>query len=206
MEDASIKSWLAQLADKTPAPGGGAAAALFAATSASLLGMVSIYTTGKKWADRQDDMMQLNTEVERLRERALAVAQQDGAAFSKVGEAYALPRTTDAEKAERTAAIQEALTGATAPPTEAAKVAIRLTEIAEYLLVYGNPNVISDVAVAASGIRATVEAAIVNIEINAASIRDEAKQQELSVFVDSLSSVVASTEDTIQRVREAIKK
>lgn len=206
MEDISVKTWLAKLADRTPAPGGGAAAALFAATSASLLGMVSIYTTGDKWSDRQEQMLRLHEEAAQLSERALAVAKQDEEAFSQVGAAYGMPRATDDEKAARSVAIQSALVGAAAPPVEAGKIAQRLSAIAEDLAARGNPNVISDVAVAASGIRAAVEAAIVNIEVNAALVRDPDKQQELATFVSSLAPVMDNTEATIQRVREAIKR
>ena len=56
MLDVRIAEWLDELADRKPTPGGGAVAALCAASSAALLEMVGNYTTGKKWADREEAM------------------------------------------------------------------------------------------------------------------------------------------------------
>lgn len=204
MEDTPIKQWLSQLADKTPTPGGGAAAALFAATSAALLGMVSNYTIGGKWTDREARMKQLVDEAETLRARALEIAQEDAVAFSAVGTAYGLPRTTDDEKEQRRTAVQAALVGAAVPPSDVVAVAQTLVAIAEELAEAGNPNVISDVAVAASGISAALESAIVNIEINAALIRDEDKKKELAQLVSDASGAMEAAKATVQRVRQAI--
>ncbi|WP_411142455.1 cyclodeaminase/cyclohydrolase family protein [Streptomyces sp. x-80] len=50
MRDEKISDFLARLADRLPAPGGGASAALHAAQAAALLGMVARYSTGEKYA------------------------------------------------------------------------------------------------------------------------------------------------------------
>ena len=63
MFDARMSDWLDQLAGRTPAPGGGAVAALCAASAAALLEMVANYTTGKKWADREETMKAIVTEA-----------------------------------------------------------------------------------------------------------------------------------------------
>jgi methenyltetrahydrofolate cyclohydrolase len=46
--DETIGTFLDKLAAKTPAPGGGAVAALHAAEAAALLAMVARYTTGPR--------------------------------------------------------------------------------------------------------------------------------------------------------------
>ena len=59
IRDQTIGEFLDQLAERVPAPGGGAAAALLAAQGAALLGMVARYTTGEKCrapGDHQPDL------------------------------------------------------------------------------------------------------------------------------------------------------
>jgi len=104
--DQPLGGWLASLASRNPTPGGGAAAALCAATAAGLIGMVTAYTTGPRWADRPERMRQLNDEAARLRTAAVGVADDDAAAFSAVGAAYKLPAETDEQKEVRRASIQ----------------------------------------------------------------------------------------------------
>lgn len=172
MFDSRMSDWLSQLADRTPAPGGGAVAALCAASSAALLEMVANYTTGGKWADREEAMKAVVAEAAELRARAAQLAQDDAEAFGAVGAAYALPRATPEEKAERSAAIKAATRGAAEPPVQVGRVATRLVELAEQMVEPANPNVLSDVGVAAATARAALTGSITNITVNAAFLGD----------------------------------
>ncbi|PWW62318.1 cyclodeaminase/cyclohydrolase family protein [Actinokineospora spheciospongiae] len=205
MKDSTIGSWLAELGDRTPTPGGGGAAALLAATGASLVGMVSSYTTGGKWADRDADMLAVKAESDLLREQALALAAADAEAFAAVGAAYGLPRATDEDKAARRTAIQAALRGAAEPPAEVGRVATRIVELADGLVERGNPNVVSDVAVAASSAAAALESAIVNIEINVASIKDAEVADGLRATVTELTGAIERARGIVERVREGLR-
>ncbi|EWC61616.1 Formiminotetrahydrofolate cyclodeaminase [Actinokineospora spheciospongiae] len=205
MKDSTIGSWLAELGDRTPTPGGGGAAALLAATGASLVGMVSSYTTGGKWADREADMLAVKAESDLLREQALALAAADAEAFAAVGAAYGLPRATDEDKAARRTAIQAALRGAAQPPAEVGRVATRIVELADGLVERGNPNVVSDVAVAASSAAAALESAIVNIEINVASIKDAEVADGLRATVTELTGAIERARGIVERVREGLR-
>lgn len=157
MDSVILKEWLADLAAKQPTPGGGGVAALHAATAAALLGMVTIYTTGAKWADREAEMKKLHEEVAELRHQALDLIDADAQAFAGVGEAYKLPKATYDEKQIRTEAIQKALIAAAEPPCQVVKLTTRLVEIAQKIAKTGNPNVISDVAVAAHTAQAALQ-------------------------------------------------
>ncbi len=205
MKESTIGSWLADLGDRTPTPGGGGAAALLAATGASLVGMVSSYTTGGKWADREEDMLKVKAEADLLRDQALALADADADAFAAVGSAYGLPRGTDEDKAARREAIQAALKGAAQPPVDTGGVAARVVELAEGLVERGNPNVVSDVAVAASSAAAALESAIVNIEINAGSIKDTEVVDGLRAEVDKLTGAIERARRVVERVREGLR-
>src|SRR5690349_13846763 len=156
MFDVRMSDWLDKLAGRTPAPGGGAVAALCAASSAALLEMVANYTTGTKWVDREEAMKAVLAEAGELRARAARLARDDEEAFGAVGAAYGLPRSTPEEKAVRSAAIQEATRRAAEPPIRVGRVATRLVELADELVEPANPNVLSDVGVAAATARAAL--------------------------------------------------
>lgn len=194
MRDEPIQEWLGALASRTPAPGGGAAAALAAATAAALVSMVAAYTTGDRWADRSDQMEAVDAEAAELRTRAMGLAEADAVAFGQVGSAYAMPKATPGENAARDAAIQAALLSAAEPPRQVGGTAIQVLGLAEGLVKVGNPNVISDVAVASSLARSALEAAIVNIEINRAMITDADVRAQLARSVDELHAGVASAD------------
>lgn len=206
MEEQPIGSWLADLASRSPAPGGGAVAALCAATAAGLIGMVASYTTGGRWSDREQHMRQVADEASTLRAGALTAAQDDVTAFQAVSAAYGLPSASDGERGERSAAIQRALVGAAEPPVRTGELAARVIELAGDLAQTGNPNVVSDVAVAASAARAALESAIINIEINAAQIREPAVSARLGQTVKDFESAIAAAEQVVAAVREKIRR
>ncbi len=166
MRDEKISDFLARLADRVPAPGGGASAALHAAQAAALLGMVARYSTGEKYAEHQLTIERIITETDELRSLALKLAEDDATAFTAVTDAYQLPRDTDAAKAARSAAIATALVGAGRPPAEVIAVAQVAVELAEELLPIGNRNVITDIAAATEAARAAATTARLNVEIN----------------------------------------
>lgn len=204
MTNASVNDWLESLAAKQPTPGGGAVAALSAAIAAAQLGMVAIYTTGPKWQDREARMLELSKELDDLRTRALALVEADAKAFAKVGAAFGLPKETDDQKAARTQAIQAALAQAADPPAKTAKLAGRLVEIATEIATTGNPSVISDVAVGASLAKASLESAIVNIEINEHAIKDSATKQELQQAVEDASDFIQEADNVVEVVRDGM--
>jgi formiminotetrahydrofolate cyclodeaminase len=205
IRDEAVEAWLTELASRSPAPGGGAAAALCAATAAGLVGMVTAYTTGPKWADRQARMQELNDQAARLRADALGLADDDAAAFSAVGAAYGLPRQTEEQQAARRAAIQQALIGAAGPPAATGLLAVSVLEMARELVDQSNPNVLSDVAAAAAAGRAALECAIVNIEINLRQIQDEAEAARLRLIVGDLEQAIGVGSRVVGDVRQRLR-
>jgi methenyltetrahydrofolate cyclohydrolase len=172
ISEEKIGDFLERLAARVPAPGGGAAAAVQAAHGAALLGMVARYTTGKQYAQHEDTIGRIISEVDELRVLALRLADADAEAFTVVNKAYRLPSSSEEERAARSTAIAQALIHAAWPPAQVISVAAMVVDLAEALAPIGNRNVISDVAAAAEAARAAVAIARVNIEINLASITD----------------------------------
>lgn len=206
MRDQAISQFLDDLANRIPAPGGGASAALHGAQAAALLSMVARYSDGPKYADHADAIGRVLAESEKLRGSALTLAEQDAMAFTAVTEAYKLPKDTDEAKRARSAAIARALVGAATPPAELIGVAERLVGLAEELLPIGNPNVITDVAAAAEAARAAATTAQVNVEINLAGIKDEQIRAELATRAGATQDIARRAELVTAHVRKEIAK
>jgi formiminotetrahydrofolate cyclodeaminase len=205
IRDEKLGDFLDRLADRVPAPGGGAVAALHAAQGAALLGMVARYTTGERYAAHQVTIGRIITEVDELRGIALRLAEADADAFTAVTDAYALPKSTDEEKAARSAAIGQALVNAAWPPAQVISVAGMVVDLAEALAAIGNPNVISDVAAAAEAARAAAATARVNVEINLAGITDEQASLEMIAETGKADDIIARAEQVTATVRDRIR-
>ena len=78
-----VVDFVAATASKEPTPGGGAIAALTAATGAALAEMVANLTFGKKgYEDVQSDMKDLQAKAESIRNRMLELSQADADVFN----------------------------------------------------------------------------------------------------------------------------
>ncbi|PYC87498.1 formimidoyltetrahydrofolate cyclodeaminase [Streptomyces tateyamensis] len=211
MRDETISQFLDRLADRVPAPGGGATAALHAAQSAALLAMVARYSTGEKYAAHQQVVERIIRESDALRGRALTLAEQDAAAFTAVVEAYRLPKEDGAQRTARSAAITRALIGAARPPAEVITAALDAIELAEVLLPIGNPSVVTDVAAAAEAARAAATTARVNVEVNLTALRIEHSREErthAALLADTarVDEIAARAEQITAAVRAELAK
>src|SRR5215831_14689259 len=195
MRDETIGSFLARLAARSAAPGGGATGALHAAQAAALLAMVARFSDGPR--HDAEVVGRVRAAADGLADEALELAEADSAAFEKVTLAYQLPKDTPEDKAARSQAIAEALGGAARPPADLMSAAVRLAGLAEDLLPAANRNVISDIAAAAAAVTAQV-----NIEANIAGIKDEALIAELSGIAAQADGVADRASRVIAAVRE----
>jgi methenyltetrahydrofolate cyclohydrolase len=204
MRTDTIETFLAQLAARVPAPGGGATAGLHAAQAAALVAMVARYSDSAKFADHAEEITTVTATADRLRENALALAEEDAAAFTAVTQAYGLPKATPAEAAARSAAIAQALVAAAHVPAIVIAVSERVLSLAEQLLPIGNRNVISDVAAAAEAARAAATTARVNVEINLGGIKDPVTWGELAAVVETVDDLVLRAEKVTAAVRDGL--
>jgi formiminotetrahydrofolate cyclodeaminase len=204
MRTDTIETFLAQLAARVPAPGGGATAALHAAQAAALVAMVARYSDSARYADRAEEIATITATADRLRENALGLAEEDAAAFTAVTEAYRLPKGTGDEAAARSAGIATALVAAANVPAMVIAVAEQVLGLAEQLLPIGNRNVISDVAAAAEAARAAATTARVNVEINLGGIKDPAAWGELAAVLDVVDDLVLRAEKVTAAVRDGL--
>jgi formiminotetrahydrofolate cyclodeaminase len=188
--DSVISTYLDDLASNKPAPGGGSAAALAGALGAALGSMVANFTVGKeKFAAVEAQAKAALEECERLRAALTELVQADVNAYGKYAAATGLPKTTDEEKAHRTATIQQAMKDAAAVPMEVCRKCHEILKVSQQLLEIGNPNLVSDVGCAAEFALAGINAALLNVEVNHAFIKDpayiEAQKKELAEILPS---------------------
>lgn len=171
--DSTLTEFTDQLAARTPTPGGGSLAAYLVAAGSALGTMACRFTTGEKFAVVQDDMARRAQALEVLRARALKLVDLDSRSYEAVTAAYKLPKAQEAEKAARTNAIQAALKGALEVPAETMECAVEGLRLVNEALPFVNPNLVSDAATGANCLWSASESALLNVRINAASIRDE---------------------------------
>mgnify|MGYP001600826961 FL=1 len=152
----TLNQYLDVLAQRTPVPGGGSAAALTAALGAALISMVAHYSLGKgKSAAIEKKIRVILQKSERLRGQFLQLVDLDAQAYLKVVKAQ---RNAQAKKA--------ALKKARAVPLEVGRRCYSAVQLTPYLLQHGNQYVISDIQVAVEFLLAAFKSAMVNVEIN----------------------------------------
>jgi len=193
-----VIDFVAVTASKEPTPGGGAIAALTAATGAALAEMVANLTFGKKGYEAvQTEMEVLQAKAEEIRNRMLELSQADADVFNIFMKALGLPKNTDEEKATRSVAIQQAYKDAAMVPFEIGELAYQIFDLAELASRKGNQNLITDGIIAAINARAAVKAAFLNVRINLSGIKDEA-------FVANVTAKMNAIEQNLDAKEAAI--
>ncbi len=159
-------------------PGGGAVAALAGALAVALAGMVARLTIGKKkYAAVEAPMKDSAARADGLRDKLTASIDEDSAAFEEVMKALKLPKETPEEMNERSTQIQIATQHATLVPLHTARLCLEALGLIHFVAANGNLNAMSDAASAAFMARAAIDAAGMNVRINAATLEDKSQAQ-----------------------------
>lgn len=198
----NVRAYVERMASGEPAPGGGAAGALQAALGAALLAMSARYSTD---SGHEADAERAAARAEELIPAALQLADADAEAFRAVAAAFALPRGSAEEKAERSRAVQEATVGAARPPRDLIGVGAEVVRLARELTGWCNPNVLSDVAAATEAARAAVATALVTLEINLRSLKDQEVVEQLRGEVARGERAVEDAAELTRRIRERVQ-
>ena len=204
--DEKLARYLDDAASGDATPGGGSVSALAGALGTTMASMAANFTAGKKkFADVQDEVNSLLESLSTEREKLLAEMQNDTEAYSSVSAAYGMPRKTDDEKAARRAAIQKALVSAMGPPLETLLSIVRSSRANRRLAEIANPNLITDVGVAALLLGAAAEGAGLNVDINLSGLKDSEKVAEVAAEVkDAREEVARLSSETMALVRKAM--
>jgi formiminotetrahydrofolate cyclodeaminase len=198
LKDLSITEFLQQTASAEPLPGGGCTAALNAALAAGLTEMVANLTIGRKeFQTVEDDMKKIVQATADLRKKLQNDIDNDARAYQKVLAAFKLPKETDEQKKQRSAAIQQAFKGAAKVPMSVARDALIIMDLASRAIARGNQNAVTDGAVAVLAARTAALAAAYNVKINLGAIKDSAFVAELTREVEALENQAIRKEKEI---------
>jgi glutamate formiminotransferase/formiminotetrahydrofolate cyclodeaminase len=169
-----------ETASESPAPGGGSISAYMGALGAALATMVANLSSHKAgWDDRWEEFSDWAVRGQQIKDDLLALVDEDTNAFNKVMDAFGLPKTTDEEKAKRSAAIQDATKFATEVPLRTMQRSFDAFEIIKAMAEDGNPNSGSVAGVGALCARSAVMGAFLNVKINAAGLKDRSYADNL---------------------------
>ena len=204
--DMTCKGFAEETASESPAPGGGSISAYMGALGAALGTMVANLSSHKAgWDDRWEEFSLWAEKGQALMAELLHLVDEDTEAFNRIMAVFAMPKTTDEEKAARSAALQVATLYATEVPLRTMKAAERVFEIVKAMAEQGNPNSVSDAGVGALAARSAVLGARLNVRINAAGLKDKVKAAELVGEADEIAArVVAMEQEVLKIVEEKI--
>ncbi|MCK3768880.1 cyclodeaminase/cyclohydrolase family protein [Microbacterium aerolatum] len=158
---APLSTWLAELAQPSGAPGGGAACGVMVGLAAALLGMVAEYTPGDVRA------AECAARLVDHRAAALKAAEEDGIRSVEFGAALAMP----ADDPERDRRVRDAAVVAARSSAALGDAGRSLLPELVLLAEIGNPSLKADLAVAAEALTAGIAGACVNISANLQTAR-----------------------------------
>lgn len=206
--DAPLRKYIEDASSGTPTPGGGSVAALVGALGTAMASMASSFTIGnEKFKNVEPEVRMILGKCNEGREELLNMMNEDVKCYSCVTEAYSLPKSTDNEKKERTEAIQEALKKAVDIPLKVLHSCLKVLEEIRRLADITNPNLISDVGVAALLTNAALLGGKLNVDINIASIKDETLVKKVGMEATNLELKAQTLlNETMKIVKSKIEK
>ena len=150
-------------------------------------------------------MRRINATAKEKLDCALDLIGEDERAVAAVMAAYARPKATIEEASQRVGAIQKALSAAAVPPSRVGLLAAEVVVLCEQLQVRANPNVISELAVAAESTRAALLSAAVNVEANAALLNDPEEQRRLAAVAAGFAEPAVRASKVVENVRAGLR-
>jgi glutamate formiminotransferase/formiminotetrahydrofolate cyclodeaminase len=188
---------------ESPAPGGGSIAAYMGALGAALGGMVANLSAHKAgWDARWATFSNWAEKAKAIMNRLVALVDEDTKAFNGIMVAFALPKTTDAEKTARKHAISEATQQAIAVPFQVMHLCFDSMETLKAMAEHGNPNSVSDAGVGALAARSGVLGAWLNVKINAAGLDDKPYVEKILAEGATLVEKAQTAEEEILAIVE----
>lgn len=197
----NLTAFADETASESPAPGGGSISAYVGALGVSLATMVANLSSHKKgWDDRWEEFSDWAEKGEALKNELVKLVDADTRAFNRIMEAFGLPKSTDAEKAIRSNAIQDATRFAIDIPFQVMQASFNSLEVIKAMAETGNPNSVSDAGVGALCARAAVMGAFMNVRINAAGYDDKNFVEEIVNKGREIEQKTIALEQEILRV------
>lgn len=169
----NLRQFSNETASESVAPGGGSISAYVGALGASLGTMVANLSAHRRaWDHRWQEFGEWAARGQAIKDRLLALVDEDTRAFNAIIAAVRLPKETEAEQAARREAMQEATQMAIEVPLQVMEAAIESFGLLKAMAETGNPNSASDAGVGALCARAAVQGAWLNVQTNAPDLED----------------------------------
>ncbi len=127
----------------------------------------------------------------------VSLVDADTKAFEAIMQARALPKSTEAEKASRSKAIQAATIQAIEVPFQVMQAALKSMDVIQAMAKDGNPNSKSDAGVGALCARSAVMGAYLNVCINAAGSESDKKISAILEEGKKMQNMVVAKEKEI---------
>ena len=174
--DMTCKAFAEETASESPAPGGGSISAYMGALGAALGTMVANLSAHKAgWDARWKEFSDWAVKGHELMVELLHLVDEDTAAFNRIMDVFAMPKSTPEEKAARSEALKSATLYAAT----------------------GNPNSVSDAGVGALAARSAVLGAYLNVKINAAGLKDRETAERLIAEGSELALKACEAETSV---------
>ncbi len=202
--DMTCTGFANETASESPAPGGGSISAYMGALGAALGTMVANLSSHKAgWDDQWETFSVWAEKGQAIKEDLLFLVDEDTRSFNKIMDAFGMPKGSDEEKAARSAAIQEATKYAIEVPFRTMKKAYEVFELCQAMVEIGNPNSVTDAGVGALCARSAVLGAMLNVKINAGSLKDKAFVDNILLQADTLAAQAQEKENEIMAMVKA---
>ena len=177
----TLPDFVEVLASKEAVPGGGGAAALCGAIGIALGNMVGSLTVGKKkYADVENEIIELKAKSDALQKRFLELIDEDAAGFEPLSKAYGLPSVTDEEKAHKKLVLEQCSKDACKVPMEIIECCAQAIDIIAEFAAKGSALAVSDAGCGAAICKGAMFAASLNIFINTKGMEDREYAQQLN--------------------------
>lgn len=204
--DMTVTAFINETASESPAPGGGSVSALCAAIGVGLGSMVANLSAEKRgWEDKTSEFSAWAEKAQEIKEELIYLIDEDTNAFNGIMNAFQLPKNTEEEKSDRSAAIEAASIYATEIPLKTMQVAYRSIDILKEMVEKGNPNSITDAGVGLLCIKTAVRGAYFNVLVNAKGLKTKDKATAMANEAKALLKDNHSRiEEILMKVEEAI--
>ena len=200
----TLEGFVRETASESAAPGGGSVSAAMGAFGAALATMVANLSAHKRgWDSRWKEFSYVAEKGQAVLDELIGLVDEDTAAFDRIMDALGMPKATEAEKAARSEALEEATLYAAEVPLKTMEASLKALPLALEMALKGNPASASDAGVAALAAVAAVKGARLNVRINSASLADKSAAAPLLKRADE---IVAEAEAIEKDVLEAVEK
>ena len=201
LTDMTLRDFADETASESPAPGGGSVSAYLGALGISLGTMVANLSSHKRgWDERWEEFSNWAEQGEKIKNELVRLTDEDTAAFNKIMQAFALPKSTEQELAERKKAIQEATKYAMEIPFRVMELALESMSVIKAMTEIGNPNSVTDAAVGMLCARTAVRGAYLNVRINAAGYEDKVFTEEILKKAEKMLEKAEEAEKEVLQV------